>query len=138
MVEVVDKPDPPGTLYPVRVWDYTGSIIPHTFLETPIRTRGFYPNASWRYAAIALTCPGGTRDDSRHPRNASPTRTYWVNADTLLRLDQGMDWDPGIYSLNNGFWSNAAWNCTGWVNRVIKNANIDSNYDGAGANPWTN
>jgi hypothetical protein len=137
-VTVEDTADPVGTLYPVYVWDYTPSFgIPHTFIQTPIRTSGFYPKSAWHYAALFVTCPGEVRDDSNHPRNASPTQTFWVDGATLLQIDQGMSWSPTCYELNNGFWSNS-FNCTGWANRVLSNVGLNSGWSGVGANPWTN
>jgi len=121
----------------VYVWDYTHALIPHTFIQTPNKTRGYYPKASWHYAAAFIAAPGEVRDDSDHPRNATPTYTFWVDAATLSRVEQGMEWSPTVYTLNNGFWSRS-YNCTGWANTVLSNAGLNAGWRGVGANPWTN
>ena len=130
-------------LYPVKVWDYTPHFgpfptgIPHTFIQTPNITRGYYPSSSWHFAAAFITSPGEIRDDAEHPRNDSPTQTFWVDAGTLSSVEHGMNWNPGFYELNNGFW-NRAFNCTGLANHVLAGAGLNVGWDGVGANPWTN
>jgi hypothetical protein len=147
--EIIDCPrstdprhGPPQTnmgsqLYPVYMWDYTGSLSPHTFIETPNMTKGFYPKAEYRFFSAFVTVPGEVRNDSRHPRNGSATYTFYVDAATLSRVEQGMEWSPGLYELNNGFW-NHAYNCTGWANQVLAGAGLKAGWGGVGANPWTN
>ena len=130
-------------LYPVYEWNYTphwGPIptgVPHTFLQTPNMTRGYYPIASWHYAAALITSPGEVRNDAGHPHNDTPAQTFWVDATTLNSVEKGMNWSPQFYELNNGFW-NHAYNCTGWANQVLRGAGLNSAWGGVGANPWTN
>lgn len=124
-----------GPLYPVFMCDYTGSIIPHTFLETPNITRGYYPLPKYHYASAFVTVPGSWKDDTGHPHDPIPARAYWVDARTLERVEQEMNWNPKSYELNNGFWSHS-YNCTGWANQVLTNAGLDSKWGGMGANPW--
>ncbi|MFZ1376671.1 MAG: RHS repeat-associated core domain-containing protein [Geothrix sp.] len=131
------KPQTKQGLYPVYVWDNTRALIPHTFIQTPNKTKGFYPKASWHYAAAFVATPGEVRDDSDHPRNADPTYAFWVDATTLSHVEQGMEWSPTVYTLNNGFWSRS-YNCTGWANTVLSNAGLTAGWRGVGANPWTN
>ena len=132
-----------GPFYPIYLWDYTPHVgpiptgTPHTFIETPNKTRGFYPESTWRTASAVITSPGQIKDDSGHRHNDSPTRTFLVDAATLSRVEKWMDWNPGFYELNNGFW-NHAFNCTGWANRVLSNAGVESGWSGIGANPCTN
>lgn len=127
------------TLYAVYMWDWTSAVIPHTFLQTPNITSGFYPEDSWHYAAAVITSPGQIKNDSRHPRDPSPTHTFFVDASTLSTVEQNMGWNPGLYSLNNGFW-NKSYNCTGWAIRVLTNSGLGGSlgWGGVGANPWTN
>lgn len=130
-------------LFPVFLWDYTphwGPIpqkIPHTFIETPNLTRGYYPRQEYHLLSAVVTVLGEVRNDADHLRNALPTRTFWVDAATLARVEQGMNWSPQFYELNNGFW-NHAYNCTGWANKVLAGSGLKSGWDGVGANPWTN
>ena len=138
-VEVVATADPPGTLYPVRVWDYSSFWhTPHTFIETPIRTSGFKPKEKYHFRSLVWTVPGYVANDEGHPHDLNPTKLFYVDAATLLRLDREMDWDPGRYELNNGFWHNGAFNCTGWANRVLSNTGLGGNWSGVGANPYLN
>jgi RHS repeat-associated protein len=101
---------PQTGLYPVHVWDYTphwGPIptgVPHTFIQTPNMARGYYPKADYHFFSAVVTVPGEVRDDTNHRRNNSPTQTFWVDAATLSRVEQGMSWSPRFYELNNGFW----------------------------------
>jgi RHS repeat-associated protein len=126
-----------GPLFPVFMWNYTSSLIPHTFIQTPNLTLGFYPVKGWHYAALLVTSPGEIRDDSKHKHDNWPARTFMVDAATLEKVEQGMKWNPGFYELNNGMW-NHAFNCTGWANRVLEGAGLHANWSGVGANPWTN
>ena len=130
-------------LFPVRVWDYTPSWgpiptgVPHTFIQTPNLTRGFYPQGEYHFLSAFVTVTGEVRNDLDHPRNPTPTQTFMVDVATLSRVEQGMSWSPQLYELNNGFW-NHAYNCTGWANTVLAGAGLKGGWGGVGANPWTN
>jgi RHS repeat-associated protein len=143
---ISSSPIPPSSntsqvaqIYPVYVWDYTPIFgIPHTFIQTPNMTRGFKPIELYHYRAAVWTVPGYVANDEGHPHNEYPTQTFYVDASTLTVLEQNMSWDPGRYELNNGFWHNGAFNCTGWANRVLSNSGLGGSWSGVFANPYTN
>ena len=136
----------PEQMQTVTLWNYTPPLpqIPHTFLETPFRTRGFYP--LWGGWPLAPgdgwpLAPGDVRDDYNHPRNPRG-KPYKVCPKTLERLDRSIDGHSGglwgdWYGVQNPF---GGYNCTSWACARLRDAGLipPSNPNLPFINPWSN
>ncbi|MFN7944703.1 MAG: hypothetical protein U0Z53_05085 [Blastocatellia bacterium] len=116
----------------VKLWNWTGSGIPHTFIETPDRTVGFYPK--WNRWP---TSPRKIEDDSSHPRDKEPVRIYKACPESLRILEQKIDDNASnLYNVTNGL----GMNCTSFACRRLKEAGFTppSKWWVPLTNPWTN
>jgi len=122
------------TMSVVTMWNYQAVGIPHTFLQTPTVTLGFYPK--WRDSPYA---PGAVLNDATHPRTSG--HNYNVCASTLANLMASIAAHMGgwsePYGVDNGPLST---NCTSWACGRLSDAGIISSFWKwqPGANPWTN
>jgi len=122
----------------VTLWNYTPPFpqIPHTFLQTPLGTFGFYPAFNeWPLA------PGAVRNDVRHPRSGTG-QPYRACPKTVKRLDDSITehqggWWGDWYAVQNPY---GAYNCTGWACARLADAGLTppSNPNIPFLNPWSN
>jgi RHS repeat-associated protein len=117
----------------IRLLNYTpkAPAIPHTFLELPGRTVGFYPRNRGKGWS-----PGSLVDDRFHSYNKSG-KTFTVCPETLKMLNKSID------SHANDFYDvtrTSGQNCTSWAcNRLVDSGiNWGKSYSGFGVlNPWS-
>ena len=114
----------------VTLFNWTHAIIPHTFIQTPTRTVGFYPK--WRDFPSA---PGQVNDDSNHQRDL-PGKTYRACPQSLAKLQSSIDsHQGGLYDVLSGV---GAYNCTSWACARLKDAGFTppASYKQPGISLW--
>jgi RHS repeat-associated protein len=99
----------PEWMQTIRLYNDRSFPIPHTFLQTPSRTVGFYP--AWKDSPIA---PGIVRDNTGHPySNFIEYHACWA---TVEQLEDSINRNPvGLfepYLLLNPIVGD---NCTSWA-----------------------
>ena len=125
-----------GKIQTITLWNYTPDFpsIPHTFIETPNGTFGFYP--AWRESPLA---PGAVNNDANHPRTGG--KSYKVCPQTLNNLLQSINQNQGgwgePYVLPSPIIGD---NCTSWACARLASAGLTppTNPYQPLANPWGN
>lgn len=108
--------------------------IPHTFLDTPFGTFGFYPR--WSEKPFS---PGQVHDDSGHPRNPGG-KEYRACPSTLHKLQNSISQNPGgwgaPYNVTNPIFGGR--NCSGWACDRLQDAGFKPPLPGWSPinNPW--
>jgi hypothetical protein len=103
--------------------------VGHVFIQTPNRTRGFYPNTSnpWYQGARG---PGEVIDDSGNIADSDDRNSYKYDAcpESVKKLDDEIG-DPrgtGLYDLLNGF---GGVNFAGWACQQVEDAGFTAPFD---------
>ncbi len=119
----------------VNLENYTnGTSIPHTFLQTPFGSWGFYPR--WNQAPLS---PGQVKNDGNHPKNPGG-KTYKACPGSVDKLKNSISQNQGgwsqPYDVRNSPFGGR--NCSGWACDRLQDAGFKPPLPGwiPGLNPW--